>query len=454
MISSIIEKELKDMIKDPRIWIPVLISFIIFPVIGVIQNSFLADQFQQAVEKPINVGVILSGNGYEENLLYRVLNSISERYGINLNIYRGEGLDSIDALVIIGFTDESAIPRYSSLIIYTASPQLLGGQVVLSRIQSFINEAAAIALSDLQGIDRGTLESIRNPVSHLSVPYIKEKNALALVDPREFISISFTSLTIIIIIAMISILIAQYSAISMAIENEEKTIEVMLTMPIKRSYIILGKLAASGFIGGLSILGFVVGFMLYSKIFLESFTSAGARGGDGGGYAVGEALSKVLREVVDQIDSGIKIYGSISEALQPNPVYLPLLTIYIVVAIITMASIGILIGGLSSDVRMAMTLSSNLTLPIIFVSIALAYINIEPGSMLSKILISIPVISAVAVSKVALIAQPSMDMVVYLALNLFISMILVYVSGRVLNIEVMERMNRKLSSMRLLRFRR
>ncbi len=444
------------MIKDPRIWIPVLISFIIFPVIGVIQNSFLTGQFQQAVEKPINVGIILSGNRYEENLLYRVLNSISERYGINLNIYRGDGLDSFDALVIIGFASENAIPRYSSLIIYTASPQLLGGQVVLSRIQSFINEAAAIALSDLQGIDRATLESIRNPVSHLSVPYIKEKNALALVDPREFISISFTSLTIIIIIAMISILIAQYSAISMAIENEEKTIEVMLTMPIKRSYIILGKLTASGFIGGLSILGFVVGFTVYSKIFLESFTSAGARGGDGsgGGYVIGETIPRMLRDIVSQIDPDIKIYGSISEALQPNPIYLPLLTIYILVAIITMASIGILIGGLSSDVRMAMTLSSNLTLPIIFVSVALAYINIEPGSILSKILISIPVISAVAVSKVALIAQPTMDMVVYLALNLFISMILVYVSGRVLNIEIMERMNRKLSSMRLLRFRR
>ena len=76
-------------------------------------------------------------------------------------------------------------------------------------------------------------------------------------------SLSSNSFIVPIIVMMIVIMAGGIVISSMGMEKENKTLETLLTMPVKRSQIVVGKLAAAAIVGLVMALIYMVGMIIY-----------------------------------------------------------------------------------------------------------------------------------------------------------------------------------------------
>lgn len=79
----------------------------------------------------------------------------------------------------------------------------------------------------------------------------------------------FMSQSIVIpIVGMMLIILAGTSVISsMGLEKENKTLETLLTMPVRRSNIVIGKIVGSALVGMMLAAIYMVGFSRYMSSF-------------------------------------------------------------------------------------------------------------------------------------------------------------------------------------------
>jgi ABC-2 type transport system permease protein len=95
------------------------------------------------------------------------------------------------------------------------------------------------------------------------------------VTPIELSSSIFTQTMMIpVVIMMIIIMIGSLIISSMGFEKENKTLETLLTMPVKRTTIVSGKLLASAIVGLIYGLAYMLGMMFYMGGFTSSMGGA------------------------------------------------------------------------------------------------------------------------------------------------------------------------------------
>ena len=135
------------------------------------------------------------------------------------------------------------------------------------------------------------------------------------------------------------IMAGQLAATSVAMEKEQKTLEVLLTLPVKRINILIGKLSGVILVSMLATVAYLVGFTFY-------FNSLGVSSGN--------------------IDLGA--YG-----LSPEPLGVALLGVTLLLSFVSALSLAVMLSVFTKDVRSAQSLMGILYLPIMIPALVLMF---------------------------------------------------------------------------------
>jgi ABC-2 type transport system permease protein len=192
------------------------------------------------------------------------------------------------------------------------------------------------------------------------------------VDPSALAQVLLSQSIILPITIMILLTYSmQIAATSVAMEKEEKTLETLLTMPVDRFAILMGKLSSSALIAGAGALTYLLG---YSYVLGSTFSGTAANAG----------------QAIDLVKLG----------LAPSPLGYTLLGISLFVTLLSGLALAVVMSAFAEDVRGATALVGYIY-PLIFIpSLALIYLDINTLPLaLKAVLFAIPFSQPVIASK-------------------------------------------------------
>jgi len=234
--------------------------------------------------------------------------------------------------------------------------------------------------------------------------------------------VSMASILMPIMFMIITITVLQMAATSTAIENEEKTLEVLLTLPISRFKILLGKLLGSFAVALLGSLASIVGFIIYILMFSTVFQS--------------------------MIPS--------TEGFNITPIFnlinfksVAFLIVSLILSSFAMAALGVTVGVLSSDVRIASTVSSPIVMLVVLPGYYVMFADVgRLGSTLKYLLYMIPFTQPMIMAKELMFSSPGELTILWLITSLIFSLVLILLTSQLLRFEKLVRVQRFVSRLR------
>ncbi|GAB6134852.1 ABC transporter permease [Thermococcus prieurii] len=208
-------KELMDILRDRRLVTAVILPLILLPAMfGVLQSSSHSSR--------LVVSIINEDSGKYSKALVAFL----ERNGIVI-----DENSSVTLIIPAGFSEAIESGRSPHLLIRTRLPSVFDFKTV-----KLAGTLKALVLR----FGEGVLPSIR-PEFRLYVG-----NDVLSIEPSRYVSALLRgALAVPFVLFAIGIYAAQAIAASVAMEKEGKTLETLLTLPVSRRSIILGKILAS-----------------------------------------------------------------------------------------------------------------------------------------------------------------------------------------------------------------
>ena len=273
---SIVVKEIKELVRDPKILLGmIIVPIIMFPLMGfAIQTSM--ETAEQSIGKT-SIALMDQDQGPVaeslENYLALFNFTVTNLDNMSLDQALTQVQDSnLTNLVIIpsGFSQNITEGGTASLTVYT--PFKGGGGIAASTRSSAINsllysfENAIIDQRIKEGFPESNSTEILNPILLSEKSIVKGKSAD--VSPEILFSLMMSQ-TMIMPIGMMTLLIfaMQLAATAVASEKEEKTLETLLTLPINRTMILAGKLTGSIIVAVVGAIAYLVGFSYYMTSF-------------------------------------------------------------------------------------------------------------------------------------------------------------------------------------------
>jgi len=172
-------------------------------------------------------------------------------------------------------------------------------------------------------------ENLKNPIKTREFVIVKEKTAEGSAAAISGFVYS-QSIFVPLILMMIIIYSSQMVISAIAMEKQDKTLETLLTVPVKRTTIVSSKMLAAGLVGLLSALIYMIGFNFYM----------GGMMGDMNQAAAGAQLPKVIQEL----------------GLVLNTKGYAILGISLFLAILCALAMATVLGVLAEDFRSAQSL--------------------------------------------------------------------------------------------------
>jgi ABC-2 type transport system permease protein len=274
---NIIIKEVKEMVRDPKILLGmIIVPLIMFPLMGfAVQTS--VESATQSIGQT-SIAVIDQDNGAVAVDLKNYLaffNFTVTQLDVSVDQAITQIQDSnITNLVIIpsGFTQNITENGTATLTIYT--PFKGGGGIAASTRSSAINSLISSFENTIvdqrmnEGFPEANATQILNPIQLSEKSIIKGKSAD--ISPDVLFGLMMSqSIVMPVGIMMLLIFAMQLASTAVASEKEEKTLETLLTMPINRTTILVGKLTGSIIVAIVGALAYLVGFTYY----MNSYTS-------------------------------------------------------------------------------------------------------------------------------------------------------------------------------------
>lgn len=358
---TLLVKELKELIRDPKILLGfIVVPLIMFPVLGYVMNLSM-----QTAQESASKAVLLVVN--------HDLGNISTQFIAFLNL-------AVNATPIPVSTVDEALLQLSN---HSASgiveiPANFS-QSVIARIPVSVKFYTVFSGSGLfEGISSSIVNQMvenynRNLAPNILVPAqstIVKGKIIEGIDPRVLSSLVISQAIALPVTMLILLTYSmQIAATSVAMEKEEKTLETLLTLPMDRFAILAGKLSGSIIVAGIGALAYMFGFNYY----MGSFTSAIPSGGSADLVSLGLVPS---------------LFG-----------YL-LLGVSLFVTLLSALALAVILSAFAQDVRSAQSLVSYV-FPFVFVpSIALMYLDINVLPFwLKVVLYAIPFSQPIMASK-------------------------------------------------------
>ncbi|OYT30667.1 MAG: hypothetical protein B6U94_05965 [Thermofilum sp. ex4484_79] len=436
---QLILKEFKDLVRDPRIWIPFIISIVLLPAMGLVISAPMKSAVEQAVKATLKLAVVNLDEGSEAEKLIGFLNEKGTEYRIKLleleiskpessEIYSREFIKSIinDALrrnsnveVIIifpsNFTESlrAKVPVKIVSITIVKEISFIGTSVKAERIMDLIDDYLREKI--LEGTDIKPVVVV-NPLNKVEASYIYGKRMILVGNSHAILtSLALGSFLIPIILMMITVTIMQMTAISMAVENEEKTLETLLTLPLTKTQILLSKLIGSFIVAAIGSAFSIVGFVLYIYMLTQpAFMGA--------------------------------------PQISAQAIISPLDMTYIIASMIATtfftAAIGIIIGALSSDTRIAGTMVGPLSMLVFIPGMMLAFTNISNLGPIVYLLYIIPLTQPVILIKQAVSGMLPYETFLYIIASIVTTILVIVVTAKIFSLETLSNLQYKLSKLR------
>jgi len=268
MIGNIIKKEFKELFTLSTL-IPIVVIAIVFAFVG----QTIGNVGETMEEKPV-IGIVDGDDGDFSDIAMAVLMENGEV------IYDGndaaEGLEEVregNGVALL------AIPESFSQNIYANHPGeieiywIMKGAGMLDSISSGVVEGLIQAVN--QGISKELIQQdsssdpalVLNPTTRVETTFFKGKEVEGLSASQLGNILSSQSIVIPIVIMMLIIMAGSSVISSMGMEKENKTLETLLTLPVRRSHIVIGKIVGSALVGMIMAAVYMIGFSRYMSSF-------------------------------------------------------------------------------------------------------------------------------------------------------------------------------------------
>jgi ABC-2 type transport system permease protein len=367
---NILVKEIKELTRDPKILLGmIIVPLIMFPVLGALMGYSIQSAREQA--EKATIVVVNNDRGKWSESFTEYLN-----YSMKVSIVNDTTLDNDTVLKLLshynttqlieipngfsaniteyknGNTKINATVNFYGVFSGGGIFQEIGSAIIDNLVNSFNREIAPNAVYTFKStIIKGEIQKNVDPST---ISRLMLSQAIAM------------PITIMILLTY-SMSIA---ATSVAMEKEEKTLETLLTLPMDRFAILMGKLSGSILVAAVGAVAYMIGFNYY----MGSFTSS-------------------LGATLDLVSLGLvpSLFG-----------YL-LLGISLFVTLLSALALAVIMSAFSEDVRGAQSLVGNITPIIIVPALVLMYVDVNSLPLAIKILIyalpfSHPIIAAKAVT--------------------------------------------------------
>ncbi|MFU8796328.1 MAG: ABC transporter permease [Dehalococcoidia bacterium] len=268
MIGNIVRKEFKELFTLSTL-LPMVVVAIVYGSVGQMIGSI----GESIEEKPV-IGIVNIDDG---ELADVTVSALLERAEV---IYQGvsieEGLTTVkneDGVVLL------VIPEGFSQSIYAGRP----GEIQVFWIMRGAGQLDFMSSGAVEGliqtadreISRRLIEEdisldpsiALNPTARTQTTYFKDK-VIHGVAPSVLGGMLISQSVVIPVVVMMLIIMAGVSVISsMGLEKENKTLETLLTLPVKRSSIVIGKIFGSALVGMIAAGIYMIGFSRYMRSF-------------------------------------------------------------------------------------------------------------------------------------------------------------------------------------------
>jgi ABC-2 type transport system permease protein len=359
--TTILVKELKELMRDPKILIGMIVlPLVIFPVMGLVLGYAVESAQEQAQKATLLVVNNDGGNWSQTFVSYlnvtmnvAVINNMDPQQVVSQNLlteYNSTQFVEIPA----GFSQNMTRHIDDGEFNVTATLNVYGvfqGGGIFSNIGS----------SGFSVFVNGFNRYIAPDVVYTTQSTIIKGEIQQGIDPATLSGLLISQSLALPITVMIMLTYSmQIAATSVAMEKEEKTLETLLTVPVDRFSILMGKLSSTMIVAGVAAIAVLLGYT----------------------YMLGS------------ITMGIPTTGSVdlvALGLVPSPLGYALLGISLFVTLLSALALAVIISAFSEDVRGAQALVGYLY-PLIFIpSLALIYLDINTLPLAIKaVLFAIP----------------------------------------------------------------
>jgi ABC-2 type transport system permease protein len=273
---NIVVKEVKELVRDPKILLGmIIVPLIIFPLMGfAIQTSMEAAEESMG---NISMAVMDLDEGPVAENLTNFLKALNIRMVELENLNFTEAVNYVEQTNLTGlvvvppdFSNNMTTGLKAKLDVYTV---FRGGGIAestsSSAISALLNEFEKDLVTQKVGekfLDQDP-KTVLNPIDMSDNSIIKGKSVD--IPPSVLFGLMMAQSTGMPVGIMVLLIFAmQLAATSVASEKEEKTLETLLTLPVNRFTILVGKLTGSIVVAVVGAIAYIIGFSYYMCSFM------------------------------------------------------------------------------------------------------------------------------------------------------------------------------------------
>lgn len=427
MLKELIMKDVKNTLRDLKIVVgAIILPFILFSIMGIAISAGAGQMVQEVAEKVKKVNLITCD---EDTSNYSALYvSFLEKVASNVTYTKSCGASpeellrqGYDLVVVIpkGFGENISKEEPANVEVYTKVEGVSMTAVSLAAAMMGVVRSAANMLSSYLLTQAGIKpEFAFNPLRIESLVMMRGE----IVDLRVLQSIASSMFMLIFAPLVVVSSALGMAATSMAKENEEKTMEVLLTLPVPRIHIVLSKLVGTMILVALSTISFMGGFAVYIGSIMAMASAPESSGATAPGFGVAGLVDSTL----------IVFFG-----------------VVIFISLMAVAALGILLGSIAPDSRAVGTYIGPVSMVVMIPAFILMFVDLSslspPGQV--ALLLTSPFTAAVIVVK-AWFEGAYTFIVASIGASLAFVLVLLYLSSTLLGSEKMLSLQYRLQKLR------
>lgn len=404
-LSIFVKKEIKDLMRDPKI----LFSVILLPaLIYIILGQTVSFAITKVAEESVDISIIVIDNDTGE---------WSKHF---LNYIKAIGLPRLEVYTNVEpdlFINKSYSEKFDCLIVIPDDFSYNINHGIQARVEifTFVNTLGLTSLTKLE-IASKIIEDFSKTIltSYLKEAY-PDKDIASLLMPiiqyrevvikneryPESVGYNLSNQGFLLVLGPILVLsiVTSIAATSMGVEKEEKTLEVLLSLPLKRSEVIIAKATATAIISILGAISLSLGLFSYiGSIFSATGTN---------------------EELTNSLNIMANVLGIIN---------LIKLGLGLVLCLLLGSILGLIVASFASNVREAQALANSVWMPVLIIFMLLSFVDLDVFSKTTQVALSIlPFSAPVIVLKTALSTNTYLSNIsimtnlIYLLLTLWLS---------------------------------
>jgi ABC-2 type transport system permease protein len=269
---SLVKKEIKELL-TPSTILPMIITVFLFVALG---NAF--GNIAEEVEKKQDIGLINCDNGIFSDIAVQEIEKFANikyegKDEGEIDKVLNEFKDKIICIIFIpsNFSENIDSSKQAEIKIYWLVKGLGLGDIVSSaffdNVFATISNKISSEIIEKNGINS---TNVLLPLAKKEITILKN-NEIEGISPQMLSNFLYSQSVTIPIVMMIIIMMSGGMVISsMGMEKENKTLETLLTLPIRRSEIVVGKITGSAVVGLMMATIYMIGFGYYINSFQAS----------------------------------------------------------------------------------------------------------------------------------------------------------------------------------------